>query len=143
MQLLFIGIVFSSKVAASLLIHRLTCHKTQRIYALAIVAASVICCFVSLVLVSVGLESRLPWVHQQDEAETVVSLRSSDPVRTPMLTLLATDPQMDRIRRPHQPHRRMHSRSRYSFGLQPRDETRQKKQDRRSVRAATSVRVLH
>ena len=74
MQLLFIVIVFSCKAAASLLIHRLTCHKTHRIYALAIVTASVVCCFISLVLVNVGLGSHQPWVHQQNEAETLVSL---------------------------------------------------------------------
>jgi len=79
MQLLFVIIVFSCKVAASMLIYRLTCHKTHRIYALAIVAASVVCCFISLMLVSVGLGSRTPWEHQQDEAEMVVSLRSSYP----------------------------------------------------------------
>jgi hypothetical protein len=75
MQLLFIIVVYACKVAASLLIHRLTCHKTHRIYALAIVAASVQCCFVSLMLMSVGMGSHLPWIHQRDNAETVVSLR--------------------------------------------------------------------
>jgi len=78
MQLLFIVIVFACKVAASMLIYRLTCHKTHRIYALAVVAASIVCCFISLMLVSVGIGGLTPWVHQQDEAETVVSLRSSN-----------------------------------------------------------------
>lgn len=79
MQLLFIIAVLSCKVAASLLIYRLTCHKTHRMYALVIVTVSVVCCFVSLMLVSVGFGSRVPWIHQKDEAETVVSLLSSDP----------------------------------------------------------------
>lgn len=79
MQLLFVIIVFSCKVAASMLIYRLTCHKIHRIYALAIVTASVVCCFISLMLVSVGLGDRTPWLHQQDDAETLVSVRSSNP----------------------------------------------------------------
>lgn len=78
MQVLFIIVVFSCKVAASLLIHRLTCHKTQRIYALAIVTVSVVCCFVSMMLLSVGLGSSEPWAHQRDKAETMVGVRSSD-----------------------------------------------------------------
>jgi hypothetical protein len=122
MELLFIVIVFSSKVAASLLIHRLTCHKTQRIIALAIVTASVVCCFVSLMLVSVGLGSREPWLHQQDEAETVVSLRSTFGTRMPLLTPPASDPQMDRIYDSHQPNRLFHSSSRCCSSLQSRDE---------------------
>lgn len=77
-QLLFIIVVFSCKAAASLLIYRLTCHKTHRIYALAIVTASVVCCFISLMLLSIGLGNHQPWVHQQNEAETVVSLYLSD-----------------------------------------------------------------
>lgn len=77
MQILFIIVVFSCKVAACLLIHRLICHKFQRIYALAIVAASVIFCFISLMGLSVGFGSE-PWLHQRDETETVVSLFSSD-----------------------------------------------------------------
>ena len=79
MQILFVVVVFLCKIAACLLIHRLICHKFQRIYALAIVTASVVCCFISLVLVNVGLGSHQPWVHQQNEAETLVSLRSDDP----------------------------------------------------------------
>lgn len=74
MQLLFVIVVYLCKVAASLLIHRLTCHKFHRISALAIVAVSVVCCFISLMLISVGIGSQLPWIHQQDNAETFVSL---------------------------------------------------------------------
>jgi len=48
---------------------------------------------------------------------------------------------MDRVRLSHQPHRCMHSSSRHSSSLQPRDETRQKEQDRRSVRAPIRVRM--
>jgi hypothetical protein len=40
-------------------------------------------------LVSVGLGGSLPWVNQQDEAETVVSLRSSNLNRIALLTLPA------------------------------------------------------
>jgi hypothetical protein len=82
MQILFVVVVFSCKVAASLLIHRLTCHKIQRAYALAIVMVSVVCCLVSVLALSVGLGERMPWAHQQDEAETVVSLHSSGLVQS-------------------------------------------------------------
>ena len=78
MQLLFITVVFSCKAAAALLIHRLTCHKIQRIYAVAIVTVSVICCLISMVVLSVGFGSHEVWAHQQDDAEKVVSLLSSD-----------------------------------------------------------------
>lgn len=74
MQLLFVIVVFSSKIASCLLLHRLTCHKPQRLYALAVVAASAIFCFVSLMVPSLGTGDRKPWIHQQDSAETVVSL---------------------------------------------------------------------
>ena len=77
MQLLFIFVVFSSKVAASLLIHRLTCHKIQRIYTLATVTASVVCCLISLLVLSVGFASNSPWEHQQDGAATSVCICSS------------------------------------------------------------------
>lgn len=119
MQLLFIIIVFSCKAAASLLIYRLTCHKTHRIYALAVVTASAACCLISLMLVSVELGGSVPWIHQQDEAETVVSLYSMDHFSMPTLTQPATDPQMDCLRRSHQHYRWMYSSARHSSGLQP------------------------
>lgn len=72
-QLLFVIVVFSSKIAACLLIHRLTPHKTQRMYALAIITASVVFCLVSSMTLSIGVGDHKPWIHQQVDAEGLVS----------------------------------------------------------------------
>jgi hypothetical protein len=89
-QLLFIIVVFSSKITACLLIYRLTCHKAQRIATLAIVAASVICCFISLIVLSIGINGKRLWIHRQDAAETVVSLVRNTCFHVRLLTLPQT-----------------------------------------------------
>jgi hypothetical protein len=80
-QLLFVVVVFSSKIAACLLIHRLTPHKTQRIYALAIITASVVFCLVSLMTLSIGVGDHKPWIHQQNGADVLVSVIEVIPKR--------------------------------------------------------------
>lgn len=75
MQILFVVVTFSCKIAACLLIHRLTCHKNQRIYALAVALASAVFCLVSLMALSIGIGSGSPWTDQLNEATTVVSPR--------------------------------------------------------------------
>jgi hypothetical protein len=41
-------------------------------YALAIITASIVFCLVSLMTLSIGVGDHKPWIHQQDDAETLV-----------------------------------------------------------------------
>lgn len=142
-QILFVIVVFASKVAACLLVHRLTCHKIQRVCALTVVAASVVFCIISLMILSVGIGDHQPWIHQQDEAETVVSLVNKACIKRSLLTRSSTDPQMDHLHNTDQLARRLHRSTRHSPSLQPRNESRQKGQNRLNLRAPSGVRTAN
>jgi fatty-acid desaturase len=71
-EISFIVVVYVSKIAVSLLLHRLASQRFKRVYAIAIIAASCAFCIASVLAVAIH-HTGTPWLSSQNSAHPLVS----------------------------------------------------------------------
>jgi hypothetical protein len=71
-EIIFVVVVYVSKIAVSLLLHRLASQRFKRIYAIAIIATSCACCIASVLAVAVH-HTGASWPSSQNSARSLVS----------------------------------------------------------------------
>lgn len=74
--MIFIVVVYVSKIAVGLLLHRLASQKFKRNYAIAIIATCGTCCLASVLAIAIQ-EPETPWLSAQNSARPMVSEVSS------------------------------------------------------------------
>jgi hypothetical protein len=71
-ETIFIVVVYASKIAVSLLLHRLASQRFKRVYAIAIIATSCAFCIASVLVVATH-NTGTPWLSSQSSARSLVS----------------------------------------------------------------------
>jgi hypothetical protein len=71
-EMIFIVVVYVSKIAVGLLLHRLASQKFKRTYAVAVIAACGACCLASVLAVAIQ-DVGTPWLSSRKNARSMVS----------------------------------------------------------------------
>ena len=71
-ETIFIVVVYVSKIAVSLLLHRLASQRFKRVYAIVIIATSCAFCIASVLAVAIH-HTGTPWLSSQNSSRSLVS----------------------------------------------------------------------
>jgi hypothetical protein len=100
-EVMFIVVVYVSKIAVGLLLHRLASQRFKRTYAIAVVAICGACCVASVLAVAVQ-DTGTPWLPSQKSASSIVREVPSIWIFSPDHLDTCADEPMDSLRRHEQ-----------------------------------------